>query len=206
MKKVVITISREYGSGGREVARLLAEKLDIPYYDKEILVYMSKESKLDPDLFDKIECKEEFDNFYFNGSLEIGKGFGTMKELTLVELHRRLQNIQEKLIRKLAKESCVIVGRCADYILKDDPDVVSVFIRAGMGAKKDRCINIYGEDEEDIIERIKEVDSKRAAYYSHFTNGSWGRPSNYDLVLSTTHLSLENAANVISYFTTQRDL
>lgn len=206
MKKVVITISREYGSGGREVGRLLAEKLDIPYYDKELLVYMSKESKLDPDLFDKLACKTDFDTFYFNGSLELGKGFGTMKELTLVELHRRLQSVQEKLIRRLAKESCIIVGRCADYILKDDPDVVHVFIRANMDAKKDRCINIYGEKEETIHERIVEIDSKRANYYSHFTNSTWGKPSNYDLILSTTHLSLDHAADVISYFVEQRDL
>lgn len=196
-KRIVITISREYGSGGREVGRLLAEKLGIPFYDKELLSYLAEESGLDPDLFKKIDAKMGYANFYFNESEEFKVGASSLRDLGALSIIQRIQSVQEVLIKKIAEESCVIVGRCSDYILKNDPQVIDVFIRANLVDKKYRAVNEYGESVEGINERLMHMDLKRAKYYNYFTDRVWGKLTNYDLLINTSHLSLENAAEVI---------
>lgn len=196
-KKIIVTISREYGSGGREVGRLLAEKLHIPFYDKELLTYLAEESGIDPELFKQINDKIGFANFYFNDAPEFKVGVSSLRDLGALSVIQRIQNVQEKLIRKLAQESCIIIGRCSDYILKDDPDVISVFIRANLIEKKKRAVNEYGEKIENVNERLMRVDMKRANYYNYFTDRIWGKSTNYDMIISTSRLSLENCANMI---------
>ncbi len=197
MKRTVITVSREYASGGREVARLLAEKLNIPFYDKELMTYLAKESGIDKELFMAINEKISFANFYFGDAPQLRKGAHSLRDLGALSLVQRIQEVQEKLIRNLANESCVIVGRCSDYILKDDPDVISIFLRANLVDKKKRAVNEYGESIENVNERLMQVDMKRANYYNYFTDRVWGKANNYDLILSTSTLGLEKSADLL---------
>ncbi len=203
-RKIVVTISREYGSGGREVGRLLAEALNVPFYDKELLTYMAQSSGLDEELFKEINDKISFANFYFSDPKEFRKVGSNMHNLGMLGLMERIQAVQEKLITKLAEESCVIIGRCSDYILRDDPDVVNVFIRSSIQDKKQRAMQYYGEKEENLNARMFEIDSKRAAFYNHFTNGTWAKPTNYDVIISTEKLELEQAAKVLETFVKER--
>ncbi|NCC55523.1 MAG: cytidylate kinase-like family protein [Erysipelotrichia bacterium] len=196
--KIVITISREYGSGGREVGRLLAKKLQIPFYDKELLTYLAKNSEIDTELFKQIDDKIGFANFYFDDVSEFKVGSASLRALNALSVVQRIQNVQEKLIQQLAQQSCVLVGRCSDYILKDDPDVISVFIRANLMEKKKRAVNEYGEQVDNINEYLMKMDMKRANYYHFFTDRIWGKANNYDMVISTSRLSLENTAELIA--------
>ncbi|NBK96850.1 MAG: cytidylate kinase-like family protein [Erysipelotrichia bacterium] len=196
--KIVITISREYGSGGREVGRLLAKKLQIPFYDKELLAYLAKNSEIDTELFKQIDDKIGFANFYFDDVSEFKVGSASLRALNALSVVQRIQNVQEKLIQQLAQQSCVLVGRCSDYILKDDPDVISVFIRANLMEKKKRAVNEYGEQVDNINEYLMKMDMKRANYYHFFTDRIWGKANNYDMVISTSRLSLENTAELIA--------
>lgn len=195
--RIIVTISREYGSGGREVGRLLAEKLDIPFYDKELLTYVGQANHLDPELFQIIDSSFEFNNFYLADEMAPK---GKLHDLGILEIQERIQRLQEKTIRTLAKESCVIIGRCSDYILRDDEACVHVYIRADLQDKKHRAIHEYGEELENINEKLLQVDTKRSHYYHYFTNHYWGRVSNYDLVVSTSHISLEQCANLIKFY------
>lgn len=199
-QKIVVTISREYGSGGREVGRLLAEQLNIPFYDKELLTYMAQNSGLDEELFKEIDSKISFANFYFSDPKEFRKVGSNLHNLGMLGLMERIQAVQEKMITQLSQESCVIIGRCSDYILRNDPDVVKVFIRSSIQDKKQRVMSEYGEKEENLNARMYEIDSKRAAFYNHFTNATWAKPTNYDLMISTEKVSLKEAAKVIEAY------
>lgn len=192
-KKIVITISREYGSGGREVAKLLAQNLNIPYYDKELL---SKEmgKYYDDELAKLVNTDFESSNFYLVKEVSL---LGKMRDLSMISIQKRIYEAQRNLICELAKDSCVIVGRCADYILKEDKDAVHVFIRGDIKDKCKRAIEKYGEKEEGINERLLEIDTQRAEYYDYFTGRSWGRITNYDLVISTSKINVQDCAKII---------
>lgn len=202
-KRIVISISREYGSGGREVGRIIAEKLGIPFYDKELMTYLAQKSGIDEELFKQINDKIGFANFYF-GNKEMRLGRGALGDLGTLGLHERIQRVQEELIKKLSQESCVIIGRCSDYILKDDPNTIKVFIRANLMDKKRRAVGEYGEKVETVNEKLLDVDTRRANYYNYFTDQVWGKASHYDIMLSTSHISLEEAAEVIRHYAETR--
>lgn len=197
-ERIVVTISREYGSGGREVGRLLAEKLNIPFYDKELLTYLAENSGIDPELFKQINDKIGFENFYFVDTPEFKVGASSLRALGALSVIQRIQSVQEKLIRQLAKESCVIIGRCSDYILKDDPDVINIFIRANLVDKKRRAVNEYGQKVDGINEKLMNIDLKRANYYNYFTDRIWGKANNYDMVISSSQLGLEGTSELIA--------
>lgn len=201
-KKVVITISREYGSGGRKIAALLAKSLNIPYYDKELL---SKEmgKVVDDDLAKLINTDFESFDFYLGKEVSL---LGKMRDLSMVSIQKRIYEVQKKLICDLAKDSCVIVGRCADYILKEDPDAIHVFIRADIKDKCKRAIDTYKEEQDHINEKLLEIDTKRSEYYEYFTGGKWGRISNYDLVLSTSKISIEDCVKLIEQYVNYKQL
>ena len=205
-EKVVITISREYGSGGREVGRILAQKLNVPYYDKELLSYLAQESGMDPDLFKSIDANVGFSNFYFNDNDDFKVGASSLRDLGTLSVIQRIQSVQEILIQKLAQSSCVIVGRCSNYILRNDPQVIDVYVRANLVDKKKRAVNHYGESVEGINERLMEVDMRRAKYYNYFCDRVWGKAANYDLVINTSHLTLEDAAHIILKMVELRDI
>lgn len=188
MKNRVITISREFGSGGRTIGKMVAEQLGISCYDSELL--------------QKIAAATGFDEQYIADAGEHAPGgflastfsnrlFGPTNE-------DYLWQIQCRLITNLAeKESCVIVGRCADYILREKADCLNVFIHADMAFRADRIVRIYGERDESSEQRIKDKDKRRAAYHRFYTNMKWGYAKNYHITLNSGVLGLEKCVEII---------
>lgn len=188
MKNRIITISREFGSGGRTIGRKVAEKLGIPCYDAELIQKIAQESG-----FTENYIKEagEYAPGGFLASALSNRAFGPTNE-------DYLWNIQYQVITDLAeKESCVIVGRCADYILKDKADCLTVFIHADMDFRANRIVSVYGEREESPEQRLKDKDKRRAAYHRFYTNMKWGRAQNYHLCLDSGVLGIDKCVETI---------
>lgn len=178
IKPMVITISREYGSGGRYVGKLLAEKLGIPCYDKEIIVDTARESGLGIEYIKENEqIKNDF-NIYYNNDDNI-------------------YLCESKVIKNLAMKPCIIIGRCADYILKDRNDVYNVFLYSSMDKKIDRVTKYYGIDAEKAKNEINRVNKRRAKHYEYYTNQKWNDVGNYDLAVNVDTLGVENTALMI---------
>lgn len=178
VKPMVITISREYGSGGRYVGKLLAEKLGIPCYDKEIIVDTAKESGLDIEYIKENEqVKNDFNKYYNNDD--------------------NIYLCESNVIENFAKKPCVIIGRCADYILKDRKDVYNVFLYSSMDKKIDRVTKYYGINVEKAKNEINKVNKRRAKHYEYYTNQKWNDVGNYDLAVNVDTLGVENTALMI---------
>ncbi|OCN05758.1 hypothetical protein A4S06_07755 [Erysipelotrichaceae bacterium MTC7] len=202
-RKILITISREYGSGGILLAQTLGKKLAIPVYDKEMLFHMSKESDMNKSIHDQVEKDVEKANYYFN--LGGVKFLGPSGVLSEIALHERVYTNQRDIILQVAKESCVILGRCSGYVLRDNPDVVRVFIRADLEDKKQRAIEVYKDDPETIEQTMHDMDVRRSNYYNYFTNEVWGKLNNYDLMVNTSKVGIEGAADAIIAYIQARD-
>ena len=173
MKNRVITISREFGSGGRTIGKKVAEKLGIPCYDAEIIQEMTKESGF-------------LSNAFSN------RMFGPTNEDILWER-------QYKVITDLAaKGPCVIVGRCADYILQDTADCLKVFIHADLAFRAHRIVEVYGQREQSPEERLRDKDKRRAAYHRFYTNMKWGHAQNYHLTLDSGVLGIDKCVEIIA--------
>lgn len=191
MYNKIITISREFGSGGRTIGRKVAEKLGIPCYDKEIVEQVAIESGF---VKEYIEEKGE----YLSAS-------GKMSTLfTLHHLYSNMNNediiwaAQVKVIKELAEKGpCVIIGRCADYILRDRADVVKVFVYSDMESRATRIVRLYGDQTDTPEKRLKDKDKKRAAYYKHFTDMEWGDPKHYDLCINSGYFGTERCVEII---------
>lgn len=186
----IITISRQFGSGGRTIAKQVASRLGIPCYDSELIEKIAEESGLDPDFVKN------------NGEYTIGKtGLANILAARDQNGHSNYDAIfiaQTKVITKLAEEGpCVIVGRCADYILQDKAECLKVFIQADMDFRARHIIEKYGERTETPEKRLKEKDKKRRAYYRTYTDMEWGRIENYDLVLSSSAIGMDKCADII---------
>ena len=194
MKKTIITISRQFGSGGRTVGHIVAEKLGIPFYDKELVEQIALESGFAPKFVEE------------HGEHAPGKSLlsyafapqgvpGVMNGLSTADF---LWNIQCGAILQLAdKGPCVIVGRNADYILKDRKDVLHVFIHADMDFRADRIVRLYGESEKSPQTRLQEKDKRRKLNYQHYTGRTWGNADNYDISINTAVIGVEKAAEII---------
>ena len=194
MEKKIITISREFGSGGRTIGRIVAEKLGIPFYDKELVDQVALESGFAPKYI------EEHGEHSPGGSL-LSYAFapqgipGVMNGLSTADF---LWNIQCSVILQLAdKGPCVIVGRNADYILKDREDALHVFVHADVPFRADRIVRLYGESEKSPEARLAEKDKRRKVNYNHYTGRTWGASHNYDLCMDTGKLGVEACADLI---------
>ena len=176
---IVITIAREYGSGGRFVGKLLADKLGINFYDKELITLTAKESGLSKEYILKEEQKKNSGNYIDNND-----------DLIFIA--------EQNIIRKLyQKESCVIVGRCADYALKDKKDVVKIFLYSDMNSKIKRAVKYYGLDKDKAEKEINKINKQRAKHYNHFTNKEWNSFENYDLAINVDKLGVEKTVELI---------
>ncbi len=194
MEKKIITISREFGSGGRSIGRKVAEKLGILFYDKELVDQIALESGFAPKFVEE------------NGEHSPGKSLfsyafaspgvpGVMHGLSTADF---LWNIQCGVILHLAEEGpCVIVGRNADYILKDRDDCLNVFIHADMDFRADRIVRLYGEAEKSPEARLQEKDKRRRVNYQHYTGRTWGQAQNYDICLCSSTIGVENCSDII---------
>ncbi|MDA3733067.1 cytidylate kinase-like family protein [Niameybacter massiliensis] len=198
MKNFVITIARGYGSGGRTIGKMLAADLDIPYYDRNLLRLASDDSGINEQLF--IEADEKVKNtLLYKVAKNVYKGEIIPPDRDDFVSNENLFNYQAKIIKELAmKESCVIIGRCADYILKDDEQVISVYIHAPLEA----CIQ--GVEKIAPVKNPKQyiltTDKRRAAYYHYFTGQDWKDANNYDLCLDSSALGYEKCIEVIKAY------
>lgn len=189
MSKKIITISREFGSGGRTIGKNVAAKLGIPCYDAELIRKIAEESG-----FTEAYIKEEGE--YTSGSwlsaALTNRSMGPTNQ-------DRLWTIQQNIIQELAeKSSCVIVGRCADYILRDKADCLRVFIHSSMEHRAERIVKEYGERNETPQQRLKDKDKRRASYYRFYTDMKWGQAQNYHVCLDSGELGLEKCVEIIS--------
>ena len=194
MEKTIITISREFGSGGRTIGRMVAEKLGIPFYDKELVDQIALESGFAP------KYVEEHGEHSPSGSL-FSYAFapqgipGVMNGLSTADF---LWNVQCNVILQLAEKGpCVIVGRNADYILKDRADALHVYVFADIPYRAERIVRRYGESEKTPEQRLAEKDKRRRVNYHHYTGRTWGQAQNYDICLNTGVLGVEQCADII---------
>ena len=194
MEKKIITISREFGSGGRTIGRKVAEELGIPFYDKELVDQIAMESGFAP------KFVEEHGEHSPSGSL-FSYAFSTqgvpgiMNGLSTADF---LWNIQCNVILQLAdKGPCVIVGRNADYILKDGPDALHVYVFADTPYRAERIVRLYGDSEKAPEQRLAEKDKRRRVNYQHYTGRTWGQAQNYDICLDTGVLGIEQCTDIV---------
>lgn len=193
-EKRIITISREFGSGGRTIGRRVAEELGIPFYDKELVEQIALESGFAPKFVEE-------NGEHSPGLSRLSYAFapqgvpGVMNGLSTADF---LWNIQCGVILQLAdKGPCVIVGRNADYILKDRPDVMDVFIHAETPFKAERIVRLYGESEKSPEQRLAEKDKRRRVNYQHYTGRTWGAAQNYEMCLCSSMLGIDQCVKII---------
>ena len=189
MSNRVITISREFGSGGRTIGKLVAEKLGIPCYDAQLI--------------EKIAEQSGYSAEYIKQEVEYGTG-GWLSAVfadrsTGLTNQDKMFSIQSRIIEELANEGpCVIVGRCADFVLRDKADCLNVFIHASMEKRAERIVKEYGERAESPEKRLKEKDKRRAAYHRFYTDMKWGHAQNYHVCLDSGEFGIEKCAEMIA--------
>ena len=194
MEKKIITISREFGSGGRSIGRLVAEKLGIPFYDKELVDQIALESGFAPKFVEEHGEHSPTRSLFSYAFAPQGVP-GIMNGLSTADF---LWNIQCSVILQLAdKGPCVIVGRNADYILKDREDALHVFTHADTAYKVERIVKEYGESDKSPEARLNEKDKRRRVNYQHYTGRTWGQSQNYDLCLDSGALGIQQCADII---------
>lgn len=199
MGKKIITISREYGSGGREVGLTVAKKLGMEFYDKELIEAAAKEIGFPVDIIADREQRLT-NSLLYNFAMGTLYGISYPKEpkITELPLTEQIYQAQKKAIEEAAKRGpCIFIGRCADYILKSRPDVLRVFIYADRDIRKRRAIEEYGEIEEYIDEFMYQTDKRRRIHYENYTNQKWGSRENYDLMLNSGDLGLEKCVELL---------
>ncbi|MDO4332804.1 MAG: cytidylate kinase-like family protein [Eubacteriales bacterium] len=191
MKNRIITISREFGSGGRTVGREVAAKLGIPCYDHELIDKIAEESGFTREY---IAERGEYASHgsWLASALSDRDYYGHSNQ-------DELWKFQRKVILELAEKGpCVIVGRCADYILKDKQDCLSVFIHSDLEKRAQRIVEQYGERPETPQKRLKDKDKRRAAYYQFYTERKWGAVQNYDITLNSGSLGIEKCVEILA--------
>ena len=190
MKKRIITISREFGSGGRFIGEEVAKKLGIAYYDKNIINEIAEKSGLSPEYIQE------------NAELSPKKGLFAYafagRDITGKSVEDLVYEAQRKVILELAeKESCVIIGRNADYILKDRDDVLNVFIHGDTPEKIQRITRLYNVEEQKAVKMMVDIDKRRMANYNFYTNRKWGKADNYTLRLNSSQLGYDRCDKII---------
>ena len=192
MAKTIITIGRQYGSGGREIGEKLANDLGIPFYDNKLLEIAAKDSGIDKEFF------EENDEKPVNSLLYILSNTYSDDNLPF---NHKLFLAQFDAVKKVAAEgACVIVGRCADYALKDTGNCVNIFIHASIESRIERAVHEYQVPEKKAQEVILRIDKQRSSYYNFYTCQKWGRVENYDLSIDSSVLGIEKSVELIKDF------
>lgn len=190
MTKRIITISREFGSGGRFIGEEVAKKLGVAYYDKDIIGKIAEQSGLSPEYVKEnaeLSPKKGLFAYAFSGRDITGKSVGDM-----------VYEAQSKIIMEIAeKESCVIIGRNADFILKDRNDVLNVFIHGDMPEKTQRIIDLYNVEEKEAVKMMADTDKRRMTNYNFYTEQKWGKASNYTLCLNSSQLGYDRCERII---------
>lgn len=194
--KHIITIGRQFGSGGRELGKALADELGIPYYDKELISLAAKESGYNPEIFENVDERATNSLLYSlsMGIYNLGNGYAPMRDMPVND---QLYLLQHKIIRELAAKPCVIVGRCADYILRNNKNLLRIFVYAKMEDRVKNAVRIHDVPENKAESIVKKTDKTRANYYNFYSNQKWGAVENYDLCLNTSTISRDKAIKLI---------
>ena len=188
-KKIVITIAREFGTNGHEMGLILAERLGLPFYDKDILTKAAHEIGID---VDKVkEADESVNSRILKPIFGFSVGFGEEED--------RLFQAEEKVIRQVAQESCIIIGRLSDYILKDDPDCINVYIYAPFEERVKMISKKYKMSDEESRKLVRRMDQTRNNFYAYYSNGKWEHSSGKDLILNRSTISLEECVDMIAH-------
>ena len=200
MGRLVITIARSYGSGGRTMGRLLAQELGINYYDRELVRLASDKSGINEALFGEADERVKTSPL-FGKVKRTYKGQPEGPDSGNFASEENLFHLQAEVIKELAEnENCVIVGRCADYVLKDNPDVIRLYCYAPLTDCMDRERALSGLEDKEIIKKIEKIDKNRAEYYKCYTGQAWNDARNYDLCLNTTSMSYPELISVVKAY------
>lgn len=201
----IITIARQFASGGHDIGQMLAEQLEIPFYDKELISLAAKESGMDPDVFSKVDERAANSLLYSlsMGLYSFGNGFSAMGDLPVND---KLYLLQHKIIKQKADQGpFVVVGRCGDYILRDRKNVLNVYIHGSMDFRKERAIRIHKLDPDRAVQIINRTDKVRANYYSFYSGNKWGVASNYDLCIDASKITQQQAVDLIKQMLSYRE-
>lgn len=197
---LIIALNRQFGSGGKEVGTLLAEKLGIKIYDNEIPEMAAEKSGIRKDYFEKVDEKPT-DSFLYALAMNTFSIGNAMNPLDNTLSNDHLFNIQAEVVRDLAKkESFVLIGRCGEYILRDEPNCIRVYICAPMEKRVERVAAMYGISEKEAQKRIHSTDKKRESYYGYYAGKDWGACSSYELSVDTSVLGIEKTAELIKNY------
>jgi cytidylate kinase len=200
MDKYVITIARGYGSGGRTIGKLLSESLGIPYYDRDLLRLASDDSGINEKLFAQADEKIK-KSLLFKIASNVYKGELIAPDSDDFVSNDNLFNYQAKIIKELAQtESCIIIGRCADYVLREFDNVAKVFVHAPLKDCIQTLKEMTGKPEKEIEKQIAAIDKHRAGYYKYYTGRNWEDAKNYDLCLNSSQLGFEKCVEIVKSY------
>jgi len=197
MANKVITISREFGTGARTIGQKLAEELGFAYYDRAIIQLAAEKSGLSPDFIAKNEEKAS-NNFLFNVATSAYISSGINLQYT-VPVNDKAFIAQSDVIREIAeKGDCVIIGRCANYVLNDHPNIMKVFVRADKADRIERCVNEYGYDPKTVEAELNKIDKGRASYYKYYTGSTWKDMDNYDVCINSSRGDIDSTVKALA--------
>lgn len=200
-KKLIITIARQYGSGGREIGERVAELLDIPIYDKELIKEAASNGSLDETIIENIDESAANSLLY---TLAMGSNIlGTNAHFGYkMPINDKLFILQSDIIKSYARAgSCVIIGRCSDYVLKDEPNKLRIFIYGDLDHRQARIRERHPEIKpSQIIDVINKTDKRRASYYNFYTGNKWGKFDNYDVAINSSTFGVEKTAEIIAAY------
>lgn len=198
-KKIIITIARQFGSGGREIGERVAELLGFPIFDKQLITDAAAKGSLNEDVIKTAEESAANSLLY---TLAMGSNvLGTTMHFGYkMPLNDRLFILQSEAIKEYASEgSCVIIGRCADYVLRDEENVLRLFIYGDLDHRQERVAKRHPEiKSSQIIDVINKTDKRRSTYYNFYTGGKWGKYDNYDMAINSSTLGIEGTAQIIA--------
>lgn len=202
-KKIIISIGRQFGAGGRRVGQALAERLGIAYYDKELILEAAKEYGFAPEFFEQNDEKSaSFTGNVLQWMESLVTGGMSAKNYLSQDA---LFEMQASAIRKIAEEkSCVIVGRCSDYVLRDNPNCISVFLHSTDEDRAQRIQERSNISREEALTKMRTQDKKRAAYYNFYSSKTWGDSATYDLSINVSALGVEKCVDLIIHYLSQR--
>ncbi len=196
MKNFVVSIGRQLGSGGKEIAEKLGERLNIKVYDKKLLEVAAKESGLDTTVFEKADEQET--SSFFGGLFSIHGSISDYIPGENCMTNEKLFEIQSETILEVAeKESCIVVGRCAEYVLREHPNMTSIFITADINERIVRVMAKEGIEYDKAIEFIEKGDKKRRSYHDYYATTRWGEAKSYDICVNSSRMGIEGTVNFL---------
>lgn len=200
-KKIIITIARQYGSGGREIGEKVAKILGIPLYDRELIADAAAKGNLNEEIIKKADESAANSLLY---TLAMGSNvLGTTMHFGYkMPLNDKLFILQSEVIKEYADAgSCVVIGRCADYVLRDEPNILRLFIYGDIEHRQARVLERHSElKSSQVIDVINKTDKRRSSYYNFYTGNKWGKYDNYDMAINSSTLGIDGTAELIAEF------